>query len=223
MGVIVVTIAVVMMGVVVVTIAVVMMGVVVVTIAVVMMGVVVVTIAVVMMGVVVVTIAVVMMGVVVVTIAVVMAGRAVPIGGGQLVHRGSGDDLELRHDRLERLLPALVVAVLAHGIRLPALHRLDEMVAEVVPAEVAPFHQGHRHGESPALPGRVEHQLTVEPGRGGWAFDVEGQGHRRPSGSAGLGHSHHGVAGDEPRQLLLGEVLGAFGTLRQHQVPVLGA
>ena len=115
---------------------------------------------------------------------VVVAGGAGRVGGGQLGHLGLGRDPAVGHDRLQRLLPALVVAVRAVGVGLPPLHCGDEMVAEVVPAEAALLHQGRGHGEGPALPGLVEHHLAVEPGRAGRVVGLE-ERHRQPGEGAG--------------------------------------
>ena len=151
-----------------------LIAVLVVTIAVV----VVIVIVVVVIVIVVVVIVIVVTVVAVAVVAVVVTGRAGRVGAGPLVHIGRSDYLELGDDGFKRFLPALVVPVLAHGIRLPALHGGDEMVAEVVPGEQAALHQGHGHGEAPAFPRRVEDEFAVEPGRGGRPFDVERQSHR---------------------------------------------
>ena len=142
-----------------------------------LIAVLVVTIAVVVIVVIVIVVIVVIV-VVVVVVAVVVTGRAGRVGAGPLVHIGRSDYPELGDDGFKRFLPALVVPVLAHGIRLPALHGGDEMVAEVVPGEQAAVHHGHGHGEAPAFPRRVEDEFAVEPGRGGRPFDVERQSHR---------------------------------------------
>ena len=128
--------------------------------------------------VVVIVVVVIVVIVIVIVVAVVVTGRAGRVGAGPLVHIGRSDYPELGDDGFKRFLPALVVPVLAHGIRLPAVHGGDEMVAEFVPGEQAAVHQGHGHGEAPAFPRRVEDEFAVEPGRGGRPFDVERQSHR---------------------------------------------
>ena len=140
--------------------------------------------------------------------------------GGAGVELLGGDHAAVEQQPLERRQPALVVA----GVVPVLLGRRDlgdQTVPEIVPGVQLVVAQGDRHAEDAPLPGRLEDQLAVLARHGQAVAEILDASDRTSSlrrllagnhapeamhRPADLGHADHGVARDQRRQLLLGQI-----------------